>query len=86
MLKSLVKGLLGRLLGYGVFGLGFWLLFQGFLRPSIPLGILGGAMILAGMYLMATARRRASRLPVADATNDKEDNRGDLLDRSDKSD
>lgn len=57
ILKAIGKGLLGRLLAYGVFGLGFWLLFQGFLRPSIPLGILGGLMIPAGMYLMVSARR-----------------------------
>ena len=57
MLRMLGKGLLARLLGYAVFGLGFWLLFQGFLRPNIPLGILGGAMIPVGVYLIVGARR-----------------------------
>ncbi len=59
MLKSIGKGLLGRLLAYGVLAAGFWLLYQGFLRPNIPVGILGGLMIPAGMYLIVTARRGA---------------------------
>ena len=62
MLRMLGKGLLARLLAYAVFGLGFWLLFQGFLRPNIPLGILGGVMIPVGMYLLVAARR-GSNLP-----------------------
>ena len=45
------------MLAYGVLGAGFWLLYQGFLRPNIPVGILGGVMIPAGMYLIVTARR-----------------------------
>lgn len=57
MLRTLGKGLLARLLAYAVIGLGFWLLFQGFLGPNILLGILGGAMIPSGMYLIVTARR-----------------------------
>lgn len=56
------KGLLARSLAYAVFGLGFWLLFQGFLRPNIPLGILGGVMIPVGMYLIVGARRGSNLL------------------------
>ncbi len=62
MLKNLGKGLLARSLAYAVFGLGFWLLFQGFLKPSIVLGIIGGAMIPAGMYLIVKARRESNLL------------------------
>lgn len=69
MLRNLGKGLLSRLLAYGVLGLGFWWLFQGFLRPNIPLGILGGAMIPVGMYLIVTARRGPS-LPDDPAAED----------------
>ena len=58
------KGLLARSLAYAVFGLGFWLLFQGFLGPDIPLGILGGVMITVGMYLIVSARR-GSNLPAS---------------------
>jgi hypothetical protein len=68
MLRALGKGLLARLLAYAVLGLGFWCLFQGFLRPNIPLGILGGAMIPAGMFLMV-AVRRGSR-PTGDLTSE----------------
>jgi hypothetical protein len=83
MIKALAKGLLGRLLAYAVLGLGFWLLYQGLLRPNIPLAILGGAMILGGMYLMVTVRRIAVSPPTTDSTNDndKEDSSGDSLHR-----
>jgi hypothetical protein len=57
MLKTLGRGLLTRLLAYAVLGLGFWLLLQGFLRPNIPVAILGGVMIPVGMYLIVSARR-----------------------------
>ena len=56
------KGLLARSLAYAVFGLGFWLLFQGFLRPNIPLGIFGGVMIPVGMYLIVGVRRGSNLL------------------------
>jgi hypothetical protein len=62
MLRMLGKGLLARSLAYAVFGLGFWLLFQGFLRPNIPLGILGGVMIPVGMYLIVGVRRGSNLL------------------------
>ena len=32
--------------------LGFWLLFQAFERSNILTGVLGGALIIVGMYLM----------------------------------
>jgi hypothetical protein len=83
MLKALAKGLLGRLLAYAVLGLGFWLLYQGLLRSSIPLAILGGAMIIGGMYLMVAVRRIVVSPQSADSTNDshKEDSPGDSLHR-----
>ncbi len=61
MLKIIVKGLAGRLLAYGVFGLGFWVLyrslFQSSLWTGVPMGVAGGGLILGGMYLIVTARR-----------------------------
>ena len=57
MLKLLAKGLLGRLISYAAFSLGFWLLYQGFSRPSAVLAVLGGAVVLLGMYLMVQARK-----------------------------
>ena len=85
MLKTLLKGVLARLLGYGVLALGFWLLFQGFLRPDIPVAVLGGAMILGGMYLLATARRISPTTSAVHSARDQEDNVGDPLDGSDQS-
>ena len=55
-LEMLGSGLLTRLGAYAVFALGFWLLFQGFDRPSPALGVLGGAGVLLGMYLMVGQR------------------------------
>jgi len=57
MLKLLAKGLFGRLLSYAAFILGFWLLFQGFSRPSAVFAVLGGAVVLLGMYMMVQARK-----------------------------
>ncbi len=57
MFKLLAKGLFGRFLSYGAFTLGFWLLFQGFSRPHAALGVLGGAVVLLGTYLMVQARK-----------------------------
>jgi len=49
MLKG---GLFPRVGAYAVLALGFWLLFQAFERSNILTGIVGGALIIVGMYLM----------------------------------
>ena len=49
MLKG---GLFPRVGAYAVLALGFWLLFQAFERSNIFTGIVGGALIIVGMYLM----------------------------------
>ena len=85
ILVTLVRGLLGKLLSYGALVLGFWLLFQGFSRPSIPAGILGGAAILGGMYIMVLVRRSTGTGPAAKPIGDKEDYPGDSFDGSDQS-
>ena len=46
------RGFFPRIGAYAVLALGFWLLFQAFGRSSPLMGILGGALILVGMYLM----------------------------------
>jgi len=48
----LSKGLFPRVGAYAVLALGFWLLFQAFERSNILSGIVGGALVIAGMYLM----------------------------------
>jgi multisubunit Na+/H+ antiporter MnhB subunit len=86
VLKTLVKGLVAQFLAYGVLGLGFWLLLQGFVRPNPGLGVLGGALILGGMYLLVTVRRRAASSPPDDLLGGKEDNFGDPVDGSHQGD
>ena len=45
-------GLVPRVGAYLVLALGFWLLFQAFERSNILSGIVGGTLIIVGMYLM----------------------------------
>ncbi|PKB58732.1 MAG: hypothetical protein BZY83_05720 [SAR202 cluster bacterium Casp-Chloro-G2] len=47
-----------RFAAYGVLVLGFWLLFQGFERSVPFVGIIGGALVIAGMYLMTGVWRK----------------------------
>ncbi len=66
MFKDLGRSLLGRLVSLGIFALGFWVLYQGLLRDDnlllLGLGVVAGsALILGGLYLMATTRRLAAR-------------------------
>ncbi len=46
------RGIFPRIGAYAVLALGFWLLFQAFERSNILTGIVGGALIIVGMYLM----------------------------------
>ncbi len=46
------RGLFPRIGAYAALALGFWLLFQAFERSNILTGVLGGALVLVGMYLM----------------------------------
>ncbi len=57
MLKGLAAGLLGRAIGLVLFGVGFWALARGFIDSTAPIGILGGALMLGGMWAMAHFRR-----------------------------
>ena len=45
-------GIFARVAAYAVLALGFWLLFQAFEKSNILSGILGGLIIIIGMYLM----------------------------------
>ncbi len=53
----MASSLMGRALGLGLFAGGFWLLFAGFLGSNVLQGVLGGAMIPAGMWKIASSRR-----------------------------
>ena len=45
-------GIFPRVRAYAVLALGFWLLFQAFENSNILSGIVGGALVIVGMYLM----------------------------------
>ena len=82
--RTLAKGLFGRLLGYAGFALGFWLLYQGFSRPSPLLGVLGGGGVLAAMYFMVLARQSSLDPKMAGSGTAKEDNPIDSFNGSDQ--
>ena len=90
MLKSLLKGLLGRLVSYLGLALGFWLLYQALLQSSllygIPMGLLGAASILLGMYLLVTVRNIAADGAILDLDEEKEGTTGDSFTGSSQSD
>ena len=45
-------GIFPRIGAYAVLALGFWLLFQAFERSNVLSGIMGGLLVIVGMYLM----------------------------------
>ena len=61
LLRFIAKGLMAKLAGYGMMGLGFWLLYLGFggstVGAGIGWGVGGAALILGGMYLMVSLGR-----------------------------
>ncbi len=84
MLKTLAKGLFGRLLSYAGFALGFWLLLQGFSRPNALLGVLGCVTLLGAMYMMVVARRSDPRPNTAGCAGEEEEDPGDSIDGGDQ--
>jgi hypothetical protein len=90
MLKSLMKGLFGRVLGYGGLVLGFWWLREAFLEVNYPVGVMGGLTILAAMYMVVGGRRRPnnsdnSELSNTEFSNTEEADPSDSLDGRDES-
>jgi hypothetical protein len=90
MLKSLMKGLFGRLLGYGGLVLGFWWLRAAFLEINYPVGVMGGLTILAAMYIVVGGRRHTNNSDSTELSNTglsdtEEDDPGDSLDGRDES-
>ena len=45
-------GIFARIGAYAVLALGFWLLFQAFENSNVLSGIVGGLLVIVGMYLM----------------------------------
>jgi len=85
MLKSLMKGLFGRLLGYGGLVLGFWWLREAFLEINYPVGVMGGLTILTAMYMVVGGRRHTNNSDNTELSNTEEDDPSDSLDGRDES-
>ena len=90
MIKSLAKGLFGRLLGYGGLLLGFWLLREAFIEVNYPLGVLGGLAILAGLRIIVVTRSSRTNAAQDQLSNtelsiSEEDDPSDSLDGRDES-
>ena len=85
MLKSLMKGLFGRLLGYGGLVLGFWWLREAFLEINYPVVVMGGLTILAAMYMVVGGRRHTNNSDNTELSNTEEDDPSDSLDGRDES-
>ena len=85
MLKSLMKGLFGRLLGYGGLVLGFWWLREAFLEINYPVGVMGGLTILAAMYMVVRGRHHTNNSDNTELSNTEEDDPSDSLDGRDES-
>ena len=85
MLKSLMKGLFGRLLGYGGLVLGFWWLREAFLEINYPVGVMGGLTILAAMYMVVGGRRHTNNSDNTELSNTEEDDPSDSFDGRDES-
>lgn len=85
MLKSLMKGLFGRLLGYGGLVLGFWWLREAFLEINYPVGVMGGLTILTAMYMLVGGRRHTNNSDNTELSNTEEDDPSDSLDGRDES-
>jgi len=57
--KALLRLAVWQVVGVGLFGLGFWLLYLAFLRGNVLSGVVGGVLLLAGMWAMTRSRRAA---------------------------
>ena len=85
MLKSLMKGLFGRVLGYGGLVLGFWWMREAFLEANYPVGVMGGLTILAAMHMVVRGRRRPNNSDNTEFSNTTEAAPGDALEGCDES-
>ena len=79
ILRSLGRGLAVRLVAYAALLLGFMSLYEGFSGPSIPMGLLGGVLIIAGMWRLAFARRGTNTARSENPAPVQEDNARDSL-------
>ena len=79
ILSNLGRGLAVRLVAYAALLLGFMSLYEGFSGPSIPMGLLGGVLIIAGMWLLAFSRKGMPTDRRGNPASVQEDNTSDSL-------
>ncbi|MBM3943659.1 MAG: hypothetical protein FJ316_12255 [SAR202 cluster bacterium] len=82
MIKLLAQGLLLRLAAYIALGLGLWLIFRGFWVDNFLLAVLGGVLVLGGMWLMVLGRRAAVRMSQAKVPSAEGESPSDTVNRS----
>ena len=76
MLKLPLRGIIGRVLASAIVVAGFYLLWLGFVESNVLKAVPGGALILAGLFLMVSGRRSEigrERNPVLPPNPDAED-------------
>ena len=69
MINFLVRNILSRLIASAVVVAGFYLLWLGFVESNALKAIPGGALILAGLFLMVSGRRSEIRRESNPAAN-----------------
>ena len=62
LLKLIGKMVIGQAAGIGLFAGGMWLIFKALGDSNVLFGVLGGAMVLGGMWVMTQVRRMQSEL------------------------
>ena len=66
MVNFLLRGILGRVVGYAGLVLGFWLLYKAFLSnfllTGLFLGVCGSGTILLALYILVRIRRLPENL------------------------
>ena len=80
ILSNFGKGLAVRLIAYAALLLGFMSLYEGFSGTRIPMGLLGGVLIVAGMWLLAFSRKGMGPERRENPAPTQEDKTGDSLD------
>ena len=86
IITSLVRGILGRVIGYVGLSFGFWLLYRAFLSSDLlsglGFGICGSLSILVSLYVLIWIRRVSRNWIPSERINIETEVQDDSLDRS----
>ena len=90
MVNFLIRGILGRVVGYAGLVLGFWLLYKAFLSTflmtGLLLGICGSGTILLALYVLVRIRRIPEPLVTSELGKTETEVTDDPINRSSSSD